>query len=139
MEPLKRLATRCWSLTLVTHIEPEDAPAFRRGEESWLGVLLASDIFLDHLQCCAASRKVVLVPPAYTTMTCSACHSKAKSRLPLNVRIFRCECCGHTDDRDRNAARVILVRAGFNPAGVDDVRLDHLRVAEQSESGIPRL
>ena len=86
-----------------------------------------------------AGRKVVLVPPAYTTMTCSACHSKAKSRLPLDVRIFRCECCGYTDDRDRNAARVILVRAGFNPAGVDDVRLDHLRVAEQSESGIPRL
>lgn len=86
-----------------------------------------------------AGRKVVLVPPAYTTMTCSACHSKAKSRLPLNVRIFRCECCGYTDDRDRNAARVILVRAGFNPAGVDDVRLDHPRVAEQSESGIPRL
>ena len=36
-------------------IAPEDAPAFRRGEESGLGVLLASDIFLDHLRCCAAS------------------------------------------------------------------------------------
>lgn len=86
-----------------------------------------------------AGRKVVLVPPAYTTMTCSACHSKAKSRLPLNVRTFACDACGYTADRDRNAARVILDRAGFNPADVDDVRPDHLRVFGLSESGIPRL
>jgi len=28
----------------------------------------------------------VLVPPAYTTMTCSSCGSRAKTRLALPVR-----------------------------------------------------
>jgi transposase len=36
--------------------------------------------------------------------------------------------CGHTQDRDENAANVMLVRAGFNPAGVDRVRREEPRV-----------
>jgi putative transposase len=69
-----------------------------------------------------AGRKVVLVPPAYTTMTCSSCFAIAKQRLGLDQRIFRCEHCGHTADRDRNAARVILAVVEPDHAGVDDVR-----------------
>jgi putative transposase len=70
-----------------------------------------------------AGRKVVLVPPAYTTMTCANCGARAKQRLALEVRIFRCETCGHTADRDRNAAWVILAATGeLDRAGVDDVR-----------------
>ncbi len=69
-----------------------------------------------------AGRDVVLVPPAYTTMTCGCCGTRAKSRLPLDERVFRCVSCNHVEDRDRNAARVILVAAGFNRAGVDVVR-----------------
>ena len=69
-----------------------------------------------------AGRELVLVPPAYTSMTCGSCATRAKSRLPLDERTFRCESCGHTEDRDRNAARVILAAAGFNRAGVDVVR-----------------
>ena len=57
----------------------------------------------------------------------------------MNVRTFACDACGYTADRDRNAARVILDRAGFHPVDVDDVRPDHLRVFGLSESGIPRL
>lgn len=76
-----------------------------------------------------AGRDVVLVPPAYTTMTCGGCGTRAKSRLPLDERVFRCDACGHVADRDGNAARVILVAAGFNRAGVDVVRRpDPLRV-----------
>ncbi|MFD4441440.1 RNA-guided endonuclease InsQ/TnpB family protein [Nocardia sp. NPDC058519] len=69
-----------------------------------------------------AGRKVVLVAPAYTTMTCSACYAIAKQRLELAERVFRCEYCGHTADRDRNAARTILATVDLDRAGVDDVR-----------------
>ncbi|HWN34517.1 MAG TPA: transposase [Pseudonocardia sp.] len=69
-----------------------------------------------------AGRKVVLVPPAYTTMTCSSCFAIAKQRLGLAERILRCEHCGYTADRDRNAARVILAMADPDHASADDVR-----------------
>ncbi|MGW0433373.1 RNA-guided endonuclease InsQ/TnpB family protein [Micromonospora sp. NPDC003197] len=69
-----------------------------------------------------AGRKVVLVPPAYTTMTCSQCGTRAKNRLGLGVRIFRCDTCGHTACRDRNAARTILATVERDRAGADDVR-----------------
>ncbi len=87
-----------------------------------------------------AGRKVVLVPPAYTTMTCSGCGARAKSRLLLSQRVFVCEFCGAIGDRDRNAARVILDRAGLNPAGVEAVRhSDLLEVRLLAEPGIPAL
>lgn len=73
----------------------------------------------------SAGRKVVLVNPAYTTMTCSRCGTRAKAKLELSNRTFVCESCGYTAGRDDNAARVILDRAGFNPANVDGVRPLH--------------
>ncbi|MFD4182535.1 RNA-guided endonuclease InsQ/TnpB family protein [Rhodococcus sp. NPDC058514] len=69
-----------------------------------------------------AGRTVVLVQPAYTSMTCSSCFARAKQRLGLAQRTFRCHACGHTDDRDRNAARVILAVAERGHTRVDDVR-----------------
>ncbi|MFC6015681.1 RNA-guided endonuclease InsQ/TnpB family protein [Plantactinospora solaniradicis] len=90
-----------------------------------------------------AGRKVVLVPAAYTTMTCSQCGTRAKNRLGLGVRVFRCDTCGHTACRDRNAARTILATAERDRAGADDVRhaitssQDGARV--RSEPEIPRL
>jgi putative transposase len=69
-----------------------------------------------------AGRKVVLVPPAYTTMTCSECLAKAKQQLGLAERVFRCAHCGYTAARDRNAARTILATVDPDRAGVDDVR-----------------
>jgi putative transposase len=68
-----------------------------------------------------AGRKVVLVPPAYTTMTCSECGEK-QARLGLAERTFQCLDCGYSADRDRNAARVILATAERGRAGADDVR-----------------
>ncbi len=61
-----------------------------------------------------AGRTVVIVPPAYTTMTCSRCAARAKQRLERSERVFVCEFCGYTDGRDRNAARVILAQVGFH-------------------------
>lgn len=73
-----------------------------------------------------AGRKVVLVKPAYTTMTCSSCFARAK-RLELHERDFRCDSCGFGDGRDRNAARVVLAVAERGHVSVEDVRQsDHL-------------
>ncbi|SNR76933.1 putative transposase [Actinoplanes regularis] len=69
-----------------------------------------------------AGRKVVLVPPAYTTMTCSGCGERANLRLGLGVRIFKCAACGYTANRDLNAARTILATAERDRASADDVR-----------------
>ncbi|GGN34760.1 putative transposase [Actinoplanes campanulatus] len=69
-----------------------------------------------------AGRKVVLVPPAYTTMTCSGCGERTNLRLGLGVRVFECTVCGYTADRDLNAARTILATAERDRASADDVR-----------------
>ncbi|WP_317797106.1 RNA-guided endonuclease InsQ/TnpB family protein [Actinoplanes sichuanensis] len=69
-----------------------------------------------------AGRKVVPVPPAYTTMTCSGCGERANLRLGLGVRTFECTACGYTACRDLNAARTILATAERRRAGADDVR-----------------
>lgn len=52
-------------------------------------------------------RHAILVPPAYTTMTCNSCSAIAKQKLELDVRQFVCEYCHHTDGRDENAAKNI--------------------------------
>ncbi len=90
-----------------------------------------------------AGREVVLVPPAYTTMTCSNCAARAKYRIGLGVRTFRCESCGFSAGRDLNAARTILATGERNRAGADDVRhcadlLSELVGGAQSELEIPR-
>ncbi len=69
-----------------------------------------------------AGRQVVIVPPAYTTMTCSSCFARAKQRLPLSERVFRCWSCGYTDGRDRNAARTILATVESQRVRADAVR-----------------
>ena len=69
-----------------------------------------------------AGRTVVLVPPAYTTMTCSEYGTRAKERLGLGIRIFECSACGYTADRDLNAARTILATAERVRASADDIR-----------------
>lgn len=88
-----------------------------------------------------AGRMVVLVPPAYTTMTCSECGARAKQRLGLGVRVFDCAVCGHTADRDVNAARTILATAERDRASADDIRhsIASLRGGDsvRSELGIP--
>jgi putative transposase len=97
-------------------------------------------ILVEHAE--RAGRTVVMVPPAYTTMTCSGCGARAKQRLELSERTFVCPSCGLIEGRDRNAARVILDRAGLNPADADAIRhsgSSFQRGRVLAESGIPRL
>ncbi|MCX4883639.1 transposase [Streptomyces sp. NBC_00847] len=69
-------------------------------------------------------RDVRLVHPAHTTMDCATCGARTKHALPLSERTYTCTACGAVSPRDKNSARVMLVRAGLNPAGADRVRLD---------------
>ncbi|MFU8851407.1 zinc ribbon domain-containing protein [Micromonospora sp. SL1-18] len=50
---------------------------------------------------------------------CSACRTVGPA-LPLSVRIFRCETCGHTADRDVNAAVNLAVWAEQHHAQTRD-------------------
>ncbi|MFD8379774.1 RNA-guided endonuclease InsQ/TnpB family protein [Streptomyces sp. NPDC059679] len=68
-------------------------------------------------------RDVRLVHPAHTTMDCAQCGARTKHALPLSERTYACTACGAVSRRDKNSARVMLVRAGLNPAGAEGVRL----------------
>jgi putative transposase len=60
-------------------------------------------------------RTLHLVHPAHTTMDCAHCGARAKHRLPLSERTYTCTACGLSSPRDKNSARVMLVRAGLQP------------------------
>ncbi|WP_237325479.1 RNA-guided endonuclease InsQ/TnpB family protein [Streptomyces sp. CBMAI 2042] len=64
-------------------------------------------------------RDIRLVDPAFTTMDCGRCDARAKHALPLGERTYTCTACGTVSPRDKNSARVMLVRAGLTPAGAD--------------------
>ena len=51
------------------------------------------------------------VDPKNTSQTCSACGQKSQKKLSLAIRTFSCRFCGHSIDRDHNAALNILLRA----------------------------
>lgn len=63
-------------------------------------------------------RRFVKVNPAYTTQDCSNCGARAKHRLGLQDRVYKCECCGFALDRDRNSAINMLIGAGFIPGPI---------------------
>jgi putative transposase len=67
-------------------------------------------------------RTLRLVHPAHTTTECAPCGARTKHALPLSERTYTCTACGVSRPRDKNSAHVMLVRAGFNPAGADRVR-----------------
>ncbi|MEV0317802.1 RNA-guided endonuclease InsQ/TnpB family protein [Streptomyces sp. NPDC050658] len=67
-------------------------------------------------------RIVHLVHPAYTTMDCGRCGARVKHALPLGERVYTCTACGTSSPRDKNSARVMLVRAGLDPAGAEGIR-----------------
>ncbi|CAM3679906.1 Cas12f1-like TNB domain-containing protein [Nocardiopsis rhodophaea] len=67
-------------------------------------------------------RDVRLVHPAHTTMDCAWCGARAKHALLLSERTYACSACGVVSPRDKNSARVMLIRAGWNPDGVEGVR-----------------
>ena len=73
---------------------------------------------------CKHGRDLRLVNPAHTTMDCAQCGARTKHVLPLSERTDTCTACGAVSPRDKNSARVMLVRAGLNPAGADRIGPD---------------
>jgi putative transposase len=85
-----------------------------------------------------AGRTVVLVPPAYSSQTCSGCGARTKHRLELSDRVFDCGSCFVSLDRDLNAARNVLLRAETVPLGVENVSRVVLVDGALFEPGSPR-
>ena len=67
----------------------------------------------------SAGREVALVDPAYTSKCCSRCGA-AFQDFDLSTRWVTCA-CGLSLDRDHNAARNILRRAGWDTSVPDNV------------------
>jgi putative transposase len=61
----------------------------------------------------SAGFRCIKVDPKNTTQTCSVCGSIPEVRLTLADRIYNCEDCGHSEDRDVNAAKNILIKSGL--------------------------
>lgn len=54
-------------------------------------------------------RSIIAVPPHFTSQECSSCGAKVQKTL--STRTHSCPHCGHVEQRDVNAAKVILSRA----------------------------
>ncbi|HET7403224.1 MAG TPA: transposase [Usitatibacter sp.] len=64
----------------------------------------------------AAGGRLIAVPPAGTSQTCSHCGFRAAQNRTTQAR-FSCLACGHSEHADINAARNILARAATIAAG----------------------
>ncbi len=73
--------------------------------------------FLDILEekAARAGHQVVRVNPHFTTQACSHCGELIQKSL--SVRTHICTSCGYVADRDVNAAKNILFKAGAQPSG----------------------
>jgi putative transposase len=122
---------RKWAKAVVrdhNHIAVEDfKPRFlakstmaRKAADAAIGATKAALIEMARKH----GRDLHLVNPAHTTMDCGMCGARAKHRLPLSERTYTCTACGVSSPRDKNSARVMLVRAGLIPAGADGGRPD---------------
>jgi putative transposase len=72
----------------------------------------------------SAAVRVIAVNPRYTTQTCSRCGCLPTVPITLSVRIYTCEHCNFTLDRDWNAAINIRNRAGILPLEANVVGCD---------------
>ena len=86
----------------------------RKAQDAAIGQLIDT---LER-QAVKRGRRFVKVNPAYTTQDCSNCGARAKHRLGLQDRVYKCECCGFVLDRDRNSAINMLIGAGFIPGPI---------------------
>jgi putative transposase len=73
-----------------------------------------------------AGHQVIRVNPRFTTQACSNCGELIQKSL--SVRTHMCTSCGYVADRDVNAAKNILLKAGAPPSGTAlDGERDELR------------
>lgn len=103
---------------------------------------IATNIHALQWQAAKHGRKLIPVNPAYTTQSCSNCGEIANPPLGLDDRIYRCNHCGMMRDRDKNAARNMLIGAGLVP-GTDEAISRHPDAMPETQAPprfrIPRL
>lgn len=73
--------------------------------QGYLGCLVGTFFRMLREKAESAGREFEAVNPRYTSQTCSRCGHRQP--MPLAVRVFVCESCGHRADRDLNAAENI--------------------------------
>jgi len=71
-----------------------------------------------------AGRQLIRVNPAYTSQTCSRCGQRQK--LKLSERVYHCNSCGFSLDRDINASLNIL-RLGTQSLGIQSIEAPSVR------------
>ncbi|WP_407837580.1 zinc ribbon domain-containing protein [Streptomyces sp. DSM 116496] len=114
----KAFLTVVWSRALPA------APSSVRIYRDSLGHWYASFVVPAEIRPLPATGAVIgidwgVVHPSHTTMDCGRCGARAKHALPLSERTYTCTACGAVSPRDKNSARVMLLRAGLDPAGAD--------------------
>ncbi|MGC8538985.1 MAG: RNA-guided endonuclease InsQ/TnpB family protein, partial [Candidatus Micrarchaeia archaeon] len=89
----------------------------------------------------SAGMKVILVDPMNTTQECSNCHhvKRGSEMLTLEDRVYNCNVCGFTIDRDQNAAINIRNRSRAGPARSYAQRDDCLCTSTGSASSVGEL
>lgn len=107
----------------------------RKAQDAAIGKLIRT----LEWQATKRGRIFVKVNPAHTTQDCSNCGARAKRRLNLQERVYKCERCGLMLDRDRNSAINMLIGAGFIPGPMGTLRRSSAAardcaVPERSES-----
>lgn len=107
----------------------------RKAQDAAIGKLIRT----LEWQAAKRGRLFMKVNPAHTTQDCSNCGARAKRRLNLQERVYKCERCGLMLDRDRNSAINMLIGAGFIPGPMRTLRRSNAAarncaVPERSES-----
>ncbi len=60
--------------------------------------------------------------PTWNTMDCSVAAARPEHRLEESLKRYSREVCGLTSRMEENTEAVMVIRTGFNPVGIDDIR-----------------
>lgn len=97
-------------------------------------------ILANQLRCKLAwsGGSLVEVPAAYSSQTCSACGCiDAKSRR--SQAVFVCVGCGHSENADVNAAKVLLTRANRSGMPVEGEPLEGAQRSRKAKVGLRKV
>ena len=127
---------------VVSHLVEHDVDVLVMENLSWVSAAKGSSRWnfsdqqaaIEHA-CWREGIKVVHVSPAYSSQTCSVCGSR-DVRHDDEKRLTICKDCGHVDDRDFSASRVIggCVASRDRQQRLADVRLNQRVLCREDHS-----